>query len=818
MPSVITSAPAPSPFTAREVVNTHGKLSSGHVKGRSCHVPQYRVIDGCCVWHWTDKLSSAEGWIVIDSPVPTIAGGGLFLHDRATLEEVRDVARSMSAKLAVSSQPQVVGAKGGVRFSPRDPRAASVLERFIRDNAGVLSQYWGTGGDINTDHAVIDRHAKRYCAPGTLTALDALRVGLGCVGSSPSDIPILLHERLDNAGWPLEEFCVGYVMAITLKELLLHTDPKLIGRARLVIQGFGCVGATFAHAVTQLGLGRVVAISSQYGYLVDDKGIDCDAIEGARRLAIKNQSSLEFDPRSLEAGLGPHDLKSARYTTRKAGSSDREHLSAFLAACKADVFVPCAQRYVLTPDVVKTLVGKTFAESAPGARFILAGANNIFSSDWSNETMLNELDAGSIRMLPEWVSNSGTANLFMRACSGLALKGHGRSNLEASANDTKAFIKAALAKTGNQPGSKAMWEACYDLAASRREAGAVNLLGVQRLSHVTLNTVQYERAVETLTRVFNAKSNKDGSLFLLPASDDPTVSVVEAPAGTSRAHLGLSFRYSVYNLDRAREVLKAEKLSFHERTLRDGTLELVLDREEAGYPMCLCQTPTQELNRAAFTASPNVLKSVANGVRHIDHFASIMPDTSKTKVFHERMLGFSHIRTFTVNAGSAADGEDDGLMHVMGLPNDDRRVNILTEGLNAQSVFAKLLKLNCGPYIHHMALKVDDVDAVFSEVRERGWGTTADKLSLDLATGLRQFFVKEDEAGCILELIGHGKVPASTGDETAASASASANGKDVPESAESGEEVVGGYSGQGDFRTGNIVELAQSLQTMTKDV
>ncbi|KAG5930330.1 hypothetical protein E4U42_002071 [Claviceps africana] len=815
MPSAIISAPIPSPRTAQGAVNAYSKPKD--VNANFENVPPYRVIDGCCVWHWTDKLSPAEGWIVIDSPVPTAAGGGLFLHQGATLREVRDVARSMSAKLAVSSQPQIVGAKGGIRFPPRDSRAASVLERFIRDNAAVLSKFWGTGGDINTDHAVIDQHARTYCAPGTSTALDALRIALGCVGSSPSDVPILLQERLDGVGWSLEEFCVGHVMAVTLKELLLHTDPKLIGRVRLAIQGFGCVGATFAHAVAQLGLGRVVAISSQYGFLVDDAGIDCDAIEGARRLAIKNHRSLEFDPRSLEAGLGPRQLRSERYTTRRAESSDEEHLSAFLAASRADVFVPCAQRYVLTPDVINTLVRDTFAGTAPGARFILAGANNVFSSAYGEERMLDELDSGSVRMLPEWVSNSGTANLFMRACSGLALKGHGKSNLEASSNDTKYFIKAALAKSGVKNGTKAMWEACRDLAAARRETGAVNLLGVQRMSHVTLNTTKYERAVETLTRVYNAKSNKDGSLFLLPALDDPTVSVVEAPAGTSPAHLGLSARFSVYNLDRAREVLKSEKVSFEERTLRDGTLELVLTREETGYPMSLVQTPKQELDRTAFTSSPAALRSVAGkGARHVDHFASIMPETHKIKAFHERMLGFAHVRTFTVNAGSAAEGEDDGLMHVMGLPYDDKRVNILTEGLNADSIFSKLLARSGGSYMHHIALKVGDVDAVFSEVRERGWETTSDKLSLDLATGLRQFFIKEDEAGCILELIGHGKVS----DGETASADGEAEAVSESEEAQGGysAEGEGGYSGQGDFRTGNIIELAQSLQSMTKDV
>ncbi|KAG5945501.1 hypothetical protein E4U60_005217 [Claviceps pazoutovae] len=119
----------------------------------------------------------------------------------------------------------------------------------------------------------------------------------------------------------------------------------------------------------ELGLGRVVAISSQYGNFIEDKGIDCAAIDGARRQAIKNNGVQNFDPRSLEAGLGPRDLQSDRYTTLKAGTTDEQHLHAFLTAARADVFVPCARRYVLTPNIVHTLANDTFAQTTSNARF-----------------------------------------------------------------------------------------------------------------------------------------------------------------------------------------------------------------------------------------------------------------------------------------------------------------------------------------------------------------------------------------------------------------------------------------------------------------
>ncbi|KAF2844363.1 hypothetical protein T440DRAFT_549471 [Plenodomus tracheiphilus IPT5] len=760
-------------------------------------IPAYTIVNGCCVWYWRDGLSEAEGWIVIDSPVPTASGGGLFLHDAATFQEVLDVARTMSAKLAVSSQPHIVGAKGGIRFPSRDPRAPVVLERFIRDNAPVISQYWGTGGDINTDHKVIDEHAKVYCGSGTQTALDALRRALGYATTPSPDIHGLLNEKLDNSDWSLNDFSVGHVMATTLKELLLRTNPNLIGQVRLVVQGFGGVGATFAEAIKQLGIGKIIAISSQYGFIVNSDGIDCASIEASRRSQVCIGSAQTFDPRSLEAGLSQAQLQSDLYTARKVGTTDEEHLVDFLSTCRGHVFVPCAQRYVVSSKVVSTLINNTFACAPSGARFILAGANNIFQVAERKADIMSMLDFAGIRMLPEWISNSGTSNLFMRSCSGLALEGYAASTLEACANDTIAFVNAVFASVGDKASNTAIWDACESLAITRRRTGAVNLLGVKRMSHLTLAAFDVERSVKAMTQLYNAQPNDDGSHFQLPGHGDPTISVTNAIEGTGPAGIGFSVRFSVYSLEKARNVLNNEGFAFHEQNT-GGRAELILNPEEAGYRMSICQAPTREPpHDSIFSSSSDALSSVVNSIYHLDHYATIQPEAGKIKLFHERMLGFTPIRTFTVNAGSGIDGKDDGLMHIMGIPFDTQRVVILTEGLTSDSVFSKLLRRKCGAHVHHIAMKVDDVDAVFTEARARGWRTTSDELSLDLATGLRQFFIKEEEAGSILEFIGGGK--RRTVDAVA---------KD--EQVEPTE--VGGYAdGKVEYRTENIVALARSL-------
>ncbi|KAF5611787.1 glu leu phe val dehydrogenase family [Fusarium tjaetaba] len=663
----------------------------------------------------------------------TLSGGGSFQHERTTLDEVRDVAQSMSLKLAVSCQPQVVGAKGGIRFSPQHPSAPHVLERFIRDNASIISRYWGTGADINTDHAIIDEHARAYCPPGTTTALDALRNSLSC-GSRPDDVASLLQESSNATGWTLEEYCVGYVMAITLKELLTHQRPDLIGKVRLVIQGFGCVGTTFALAAEELGIGRVVGISSQYGFLINDDGIDCGAIDTARRMAVNNGRLQGYDARSFEAGLGQVGL----HVTREVGSTDEKHLINFLACVRGEIFVPCAQRYVLTSRVISTLTDETFVQAPLGTRFIIAGANNVFDHGECIEDVARRLDAASICMLPDWVTNSGTANLFMRACSGLALKEYAVSNLEASAADTKAFVRVALSKAGYHQGNLAVWQACRYLAAARRKDGPVNLLGVKRMARLTMRTSDLERATRAITTLYNAKSNADRTLFQLPGSDDPTISIVQVSDDASPADIGISVQFSVYNLQKAREVLEAQSIDFRERIHNNEMTELILEREQAGYPMSLCQAPPQEPSKNVFTCPSYALGCVIGSTIQIDHYASIMSDTAPKKVFHEEMLGFTHLRTFTVNAGSAPEGQDDGLMHVMGLPQDEQRVLILTEGLTPASIFSRLLR---------------HVDPIFTAIRERGWTTTANTPSIDLATGFRQFFLAESETGTVLEFV-----------------------------------------------------------------
>jgi hypothetical protein len=155
-------------------------------------------------------------------------------------------------------------------------------------------------------------------------------------------------------------------------------------------------------------------------------------------------------------------------------------------------------------------------------------------------------------------------------------------------------------------------------------------------------------------------------------------------------------------------------------------------------------------------------------------------------------MGYTHLRTIALNAGSAPAGEDDMLNHVLALPNDNQRVLVVTEGLNPASIFSRLLERKRRPFVHHFAMQVSDVTGAFDGVRAAGWGTTSDKVSHDMLSGLRQFFIREEEVGCFLELIerASGRRKAGMSDEP------------VPV--------------QGEFKKGNMASLAQSMESYVK--
>ena len=102
------------------------------------------------IFEWNDRLTSARGWVVINSLRNGAAGGGTRMRKGLTKEEVISLAKVMEIKFGVSG-PNIGGAKSGIDFDPRDPRRNEVLKRWYQAVFPLLKHYYGTGGDLNVD-------------------------------------------------------------------------------------------------------------------------------------------------------------------------------------------------------------------------------------------------------------------------------------------------------------------------------------------------------------------------------------------------------------------------------------------------------------------------------------------------------------------------------------------------------------------------------------------------------------------------------------------------------------------------------------------
>jgi glutamate dehydrogenase/leucine dehydrogenase len=83
------------------------------------------------VFEWQDALTTARGWVVINSLRGGAAGGGTRMRKGLTKDEVVSLAKVMEIKFSVSG-PAIGGAKSGIDFDPNDPRKDEVLQRWYK--------------------------------------------------------------------------------------------------------------------------------------------------------------------------------------------------------------------------------------------------------------------------------------------------------------------------------------------------------------------------------------------------------------------------------------------------------------------------------------------------------------------------------------------------------------------------------------------------------------------------------------------------------------------------------------------------------------
>ncbi|WP_103517709.1 Glu/Leu/Phe/Val dehydrogenase dimerization domain-containing protein [Streptomyces sp. SM10] len=318
---------------------------------------------------WTDHVTGAEGYLVVDRLVRGVSSGGLRMRKGCTLAEVAGLARGMTMKEALhfdaeDTQARYIplgGAKGGIDCDPRDPAAYGVLVRFLRAVRPYVESVWTTGEDLGLSQDLVDRAAAEAGLVSTVQAVFPL---LDDEEGARRRLADAFAVTVDGLG--LDELVGGCGVA---ESVLAALDRAGVAHAgtRVSLQGFGTMGGATARFLSRAGL-AVVAIADVKGTIADPSGLDVEALLAARDAhGAVDRGALRKGEEELPA-------------------------DAWLAA-DAEVLVPAAVSYAV--DAVN--------QASVRARWVVEAANMPVLPE--AETLLA---ARGITVLPDVVVNSGT--------------------------------------------------------------------------------------------------------------------------------------------------------------------------------------------------------------------------------------------------------------------------------------------------------------------------------------------------------------------------------------------------------------------------
>src|SRR5918998_2581874 len=223
---------------------------------------------------WTDSVTGARGFVVIDRLVGGIATGGTRMRSGCTLEEVEDLARGMSYKTGVLNLP-VGGAKGGIDYDPFSEDARDVLSRFVKAVRPLLDQYWVTAEDLGVPQSLLDAV---FDAAGLGMSLHAALVR----SADPDRTLERVREAFntDVEGIPMPDVIGGFGVAeaacVAIEDLGWAREET-----RAIVQGFGSMGGSSARYLERQGV-RVVGVADAKGVIFNSDGLEVERLLRAR--------------------------------------------------------------------------------------------------------------------------------------------------------------------------------------------------------------------------------------------------------------------------------------------------------------------------------------------------------------------------------------------------------------------------------------------------------------------------------------------------------------------------------------------------------
>ena len=340
------------------------------------------------IFQWQDSRTEANGWVVINSLRGGAAGGGTRMRLGLDQHEVISLAKTMEVKFTVSGPP-IGGAKSGINFDPKDPRKKGVLKRWYKAVTPLLKHYYGTGGDLNVDEiqevipitedcgvwhpqeGVFNGHFQPRESQ-KINRIGQLRLGV------LKAIEIDKYSPDVTRKFVVADMITGYGVSESVKHYYNIYGGDLKGK-RVVVQGWGNVGAAAAYYISQEGA-KIVGIIDKEGGLINETGFTFEEIK--KLFLEKKDNSL------VSKKIRPFD-----------------EINRKIWDLKCEIFLPCAASRLIKQNQVEKMIKSGIEVIAPGANVPFAD-NEIFFGPISEFTDQN------ISLLPDFISNCGMARVF----------------------------------------------------------------------------------------------------------------------------------------------------------------------------------------------------------------------------------------------------------------------------------------------------------------------------------------------------------------------------------------------------------------------
>ena len=340
------------------------------------------------VFEWNDTHTDAKGWLVINSLRGGAAGGGTRMRAGLDCNEVLSLAKTMEIKFTVAGPP-IGGAKSGICFDPTDVRRQEVLHRWYSAVMPLLSNYYGTGGDLNVDElrdvipitealglqhpqqGVVNGHYNPSPAERS-SKLHALKAGVSKQVESPKYSP---DPRLRIT---VSDMITGWGVSESIRHHYKLQGTSLEGK-RVLMQGWGNVASAAAWYLADEGA-RIVGIMDKDGGLLAPQGLSKEHVK---------QLFLEKDGNKLLA----EGMIAATELQQKAWDVG------------AEVLVPAAASRLITRQQLERMLDG-------GLEVVAAGANVPFNDPDIFYGPVAEFIDAHAAVIPDFIANCGMARTF----------------------------------------------------------------------------------------------------------------------------------------------------------------------------------------------------------------------------------------------------------------------------------------------------------------------------------------------------------------------------------------------------------------------